>query len=68
MYSRPVSAKQEGHQMPTYEYKCLDCGKESVLNLSLSEHDRGNITCPGCKGTRMEQLISAISAKTSRKS
>jgi len=54
--------------MPTYEYKCLDCGKESVLNLSLSEHDRGTITCPSCKGTRMQQLISAISAKTSRKS
>lgn len=54
--------------MPSYEYKCLDCGKESVLNLSLSEHDRGRITCPGCKSDRMEQLISAISAKTSRKS
>jgi putative FmdB family regulatory protein len=54
--------------MPTYEYKCLDCGKESELNLSMSEHDRGNIKCPVCKSTRMEQLISAISAKTSRKS
>jgi putative FmdB family regulatory protein len=54
--------------MPTYEYKCMDCGKESVLNLSLADHDRGNITCPGCKSTHMEQLISAISAKTSRKS
>jgi len=43
--------------MPTYEYKCLDCGKESELNLSVSEHDRGNITCPACKSTRMEQLI-----------
>ena len=54
--------------MPSYEYKCMDCGKESVLNLTLSEHDLGKITCPECKSTRMEQLISAISAKTSRKS
>lgn len=54
--------------MPSYEYKCMDCGKESVLNLTLSEHDLGKITCPGCKSTRMEQLISAISTKTSRKS
>ena len=68
MHSRRVSAKQEANQMPTYEYKCLDCGKESELNLSLSDHERGNITCPGCKSTRMAQLISAISAKTSRKS
>jgi putative FmdB family regulatory protein len=54
--------------MPSYEYKCMECGKESVLNLNLREHDLGKITCPGCKSTRMEQLISAISAKTSRKS
>jgi putative FmdB family regulatory protein len=54
--------------MPTYEYKCVECGKESELYLSLSEHDRGKITCPACKSTRMEQLLSAVSAKTSRKS
>jgi putative FmdB family regulatory protein len=54
--------------MPTYEYKCMDCGKESELYLSIDEHDRGNLQCPACKSTRMEQLISAISAKTSRKS
>jgi putative FmdB family regulatory protein len=54
--------------MPSYEYKCMDCGKESVLNLSLREHERGQVTCPACKSTRMEQLISAISARTSRKS
>jgi putative FmdB family regulatory protein len=54
--------------MPSYEYKCMDCGKESELNLSMSEHDRGNIKCPACKSDRMEQLISTISARTSRKS
>ena len=54
--------------MPTYEYKCLDCGKESELYLSMSEHERGKITCPACNSTRMEQLMSAVSAKTSRKS
>jgi putative FmdB family regulatory protein len=54
--------------MPTYEYKCLDCDKVSVLNLSLGEHSRGNMTCPECKSRRLEQVISAISAKTSRKS
>ena len=54
--------------MPTYEYKCLDCGKESELNLSIREHERGKISCPACQGTHMEQLISTVSAKTSRKS
>jgi putative FmdB family regulatory protein len=54
--------------MPTYEYKCQDCGKESEVSLSMTEHDRGQITCPECKSSRMEQLMSAVSAKTSRKS
>jgi putative FmdB family regulatory protein len=51
-----------------YEYKCLDCGKESVLHLSLGDHDAGKLSCPTCKSTRMEQLMSAVMAKTSRKS
>lgn len=55
-------------QMPMYEYKCLDCGKESILNLSLKDHDSGAVTCPECKSKRMEQLFTSVMAKTSRKS
>ncbi len=54
--------------MPIYEYKCLDCGKDTVVSLSLQDHASGQVKCPSCKGTRMEQLISAVMAKTSRKS
>ncbi|MGH7207041.1 MAG: FmdB family zinc ribbon protein [Nitrospiraceae bacterium] len=54
--------------MPMYEYKCLDCGKESLLTLSLKEHESGLVSCPSCKSKRMEQLVSAVMAKTSRKS
>jgi putative FmdB family regulatory protein len=53
--------------MPMYEYKCLDCGKESMLNLTLKDHERA-ASCPSCKSKRMEQLISSVMAKTSRKS
>ncbi len=53
--------------MPMYEYKCLDCGKESVLSLTLRDHE-SPVTCPSCKSERMEQLISSVTAKTSRKS
>jgi len=53
--------------MPTYEYKCLDCGKESELYLSMRQHDDGNHKCPSCGSARMEQLLSAISARTTRK-
>lgn len=54
--------------MPMYEYKCLDCGKEALLSLTLKEHDSGEVTCPACQSKKMEQLISSVMAKTSRKS
>ena len=54
--------------MPMYEYKCLDCGKETVLSLSLRERESGEVACPSCKSKRMEQLFTSVMAKTSRKS
>ena len=54
--------------MPTYEYKCLDCGKEAVLSLRLKDHESASVACPACNSKRMEQLISSVMAKTSRKS
>jgi putative FmdB family regulatory protein len=54
--------------MPMYEYKCLDCGKESLVALSLKDHEAKAATCPHCKSNRLEQVYSDIMAKTSRKS
>lgn len=54
--------------MPIYEYKCLECGKEAQVSLSLKDHDAGAVSCPSCKSQRMEQIISVVMAKTGRKS
>jgi len=54
--------------MPMYEYKCLDCGKESTLALTLKDHESGSVACPSCKSKRMEQVFTSVIAKTSRKS
>ena len=54
--------------MPMYEYKCLDCGKESVLALTLKDRETGKVTCPSCKSKRLEQVFTGVMAKTSRKS
>lgn len=54
--------------MPMYEYKCLDCGKEATLALSMKDHDSRAVQCPSCKSKRMEQLFTGVMAKTSRKS
>jgi putative FmdB family regulatory protein len=54
--------------MPMYEYKCLDCGKEALLTLSVKDRDSGAVVCPSCKSKRMEQVFTSVMAKTSRKS
>ena len=54
--------------MPTDEYKCLDCGQETTLCLSLKERGTTLVTCPSCKSTRMEQLFTGVIAKTDKKS
>lgn len=54
--------------MPMYDYKCLDCGKESLVVLTLKEHETGNVVCLSCKGTRMQQLYTSFIAHTTKKS
>lgn len=54
--------------MPMYDYKCLDCGKESLIAMTLKEHEAKNARCPHCGGVRMEQVITSFVAKTTKKS
>jgi putative FmdB family regulatory protein len=54
--------------MPVYEYRCSNCGKSFSLQLSMTEHDNGVLTCPDCNGGEIVQQYSAFYAKTSKKS
>lgn len=54
--------------MPTYEYVCLECGKEFTLVLSVREHEESKAACPGCKSSRVESLVSTCQVITSKKS
>lgn len=54
--------------MPMYEYKCLDCGKESLLAVTLKAHEQGEVACPACGSKRLQQLFSPFIAHTSKKS
>ncbi len=54
--------------MPTYDYRCQGCGEEFSLVMSISEHDRKRVSCPQCKGRKVEQLVSGFTTITSRKS
>jgi len=54
--------------VPVYDYICLDCHKTFEVVLTLSEHDKEQITCPQCKSKNVEQEATAFFAVTSHKS
>lgn len=54
--------------MPVYDYICKDCQKSFELVLTLTEHDKENITCPKCGSKKVEQDAVAYYAVTSKKS
>ena len=54
--------------MPMYDYNCLDCGKESLVVLTLKEHDSKTVTCQKCGGTKMQQLFTSFVVHTTKKS
>jgi putative FmdB family regulatory protein len=55
-------------KMPTYDFKCKQCGKKFTLTESYSDHDRHDEKCPKCGSEKVTQLISSVYAKTSKKS
>jgi len=54
--------------MPMYDYRCEACGKQSLLYLTLAEHDSGKVKCPACGSAKMQQIYSPFYAHTSKKS
>lgn len=54
--------------MPMYDYKCLDCGKESLIALTLKDHEAKSAICTHCGSKRLEQIITSFMAKTTKKS
>lgn len=54
--------------MPVYEYSCTNCGASFSLLLHISEHEKGNIQCPECKGVQVVQRYTPFYAKTAKKS
>jgi putative FmdB family regulatory protein len=53
--------------MPTYEYRCKDCGHEFVETLTVEQHDKRKRQCPKCKSKNVEQLLSSFYTKTASK-
>lgn len=54
--------------MPTYEFKCKKCGHRFNLSESVTEHDKHQEKCPLCAGVEIQNVVSAVNVKTSKKS
>ena len=54
--------------MPVYEYHCDKCNREVTLTLSIREHEKGEVKCPGCGSESLRPLLSAFTSQTSKKS
>ena len=47
-----------------YDYTCLDCGKESLIIVTLKQHEKGEVQCPACGSTKLQQHFSSFIAHT----
>ncbi len=54
--------------MSQYVFFCEDCKKEFTQHLHIADREKGEVTCPHCGSKRVNQLVTAFSAVTSRKS
>lgn len=54
--------------MPTYEYRCQECGQTFEEVLHMSEQDTARPLCPACESREVEQLMSSFVAQTAKKS
>jgi putative FmdB family regulatory protein len=54
--------------MSQYVFQCLDCKKEFTRILHMSDREKDHVVCPHCGSRHVEQLLTAFSAVTSKKS
>jgi putative FmdB family regulatory protein len=54
--------------MPTYEYRCEQCGEKFEHAEHIREHSTARPACPKCGSEKVQHLPTQFVAKTSRKS
>lgn len=54
--------------MPTYGYRCEQCGMAFDEVQSIAEHEAAKALCPKCGSEQVVGVLSAFFAKTSKKS
>lgn len=48
--------------MPTYDFRCGECGHKFTVLVSISEKDK--VACPACGSGKIEQLFTGCAVRT----
>ena len=54
--------------MPTYDFRCLNCGKRFDVFLSFSEYEKAEIKCSFCGSAKVQRKIGRIRVARSNES
>jgi putative FmdB family regulatory protein len=47
-------------EMPTYDYRCPDCGRRASIFQRYVDYGRVPVACPHCGGRRLERRIGRV--------
>lgn len=54
--------------MPTYDYRCLDCGKHNSIYQAYEDYGVTTVVCKYCSSENLERIISRIRVARSEES
>jgi putative FmdB family regulatory protein len=66
--SRRIDGRAREDAMPTYQYRCQDCGETFEHTEHVAEHETVRLRCPKCNSEKVAHAPAPFVAKTSKKS
>jgi putative FmdB family regulatory protein len=54
--------------MPTYEFRCTQCGAVFEHQEHIAEHPHSHPSCPNCRSEAVEPQLADVFVVTSKKS
>jgi len=54
--------------VPTYQYRCSECGKSFERTETITEHEAAKVRCPKCNSKKVTQVPGRVHVVTSKKS
>src|SRR5262249_20341991 len=61
-------SSQWRRDVPTYQYRCRECGKSFERSETITEHGAAKVRCPKCNSKKVAQVPGRVHVVTSKKS